>query len=56
VFLRQHARGQCRCRVAWQYWHNGLRQDRSMVQFGGHLMHGSAGHTTTRIQRALVGV
>jgi uncharacterized protein YceH (UPF0502 family) len=25
-----------------------------MVQFGGHLMYGGSGHTTTRIQRALV--
>jgi hypothetical protein len=54
VFLRQYARGECRCRVARQYRYNGLRQDRSMIQFGGYLMHGRACHTATGIERPLV--
>lgn len=54
MLLCQYTRSQRRGRVTWQYRHNGLRQNRPMVQLVCHLMHGSSGNTTTRVQRALM--
>ena len=56
MLLRQHTRGQSICSVIRQNWHHGLRQYRTVVEFGGHLVHGGTCKPATSIYSALVGM
>ena len=56
MLLREHPRRQRGCRVTRQHRHHGLRQDRTVVQFGSHQVHRGSGHLATGINRPLVGM
>ena len=54
MFLCKYARCQCSRRVTGQHRYDGLRQDRTMVQFGSHLMHRRTGEFAACVQRPLM--
>ena len=56
MLLAQHAGGQGVWRVARQYGHHSLGQDRAVVQLCGDLVHGGPGKLAARFYRAAVGV
>jgi 2-succinyl-5-enolpyruvyl-6-hydroxy-3-cyclohexene-1-carboxylate synthase len=56
VFLGQHTRRQRIGCVARQDGHDRLRQNRTVIEFGGHLVHRRAGHFAASIECPLVRV
>lgn len=56
MFLRQDPVRQRACGVARQHRHHGLRQNRSVVELGRHLVHRGARHLAPHVDGALVGI
>ena len=56
MLLRQHTRRQRIGCVVRQHRHDRLRQNRTVIEFGRHLVHRRTGYLAASIERALVGV